>query len=287
VAKAASSQAKTKRGGKFQRARVRQALFTRTVDRLLNGALRRRHLAQPIELREIDLQVPNWPRAFEGLRVGHISDLHLGHLMPVDRAVELVDRLGAARPDVLACTGDVVDLEWQGCEPLLQAMGAMRAPLGRYLVLGNHDHLDDPGAMTEAARDRGLVVLRGGVQTRRRQGNEFRVAGIDWHGAPRELSRQVRELAHERPHLLLSHNPKAFPAAARLGIPVTLAGHTHGGQVALRNRPQANLSLLHRHSSGVYARGGSKLFVNVGAGAWFPLRRNVPAEIVMLTLRRA
>jgi len=276
-----------KRGGKFRRAQRRSVLFTRTVDRLLNGKLRERHLRQPIELREIDLPVPNWPRGLEGLRVGHLSDLHLGHLMPMDRAVELVERLGSAKPDVLACTGDVVDLEWQGCEPLLQAMGAMRAPMGRYLVLGNHDHLDDPDALTEAARDRGLVVLTGGVHTRRRAGHEFRVAGIDWHGTPSELSRQVHGIAHERPHLLLAHNPKAFPAAARLGIPVTLAGHTHGGQIALRNRPRANLSLLHRHSSGLYSRGGSRLFVNVGAGSWFPLRRNVPAEIVMLTLRRA
>jgi len=282
-----SSGGKKKRGGKFRRAQLRNMLLTKTVDRLMRGRLRDRHLKQPIELREVELAVPNWPRAFEGLRVGHLSDLHLGHLMPVDRAIELVERLGAAKPDVLACTGDVVDLEWQGCEPLLEAMGNMRAPLGRYLVLGNHDHLDDPDAITEAARDRGLLVLAGGVHTRRRAGHEFRVAGIDWHGTPRELSRMVHEVGEERPHLLLSHNPKAFPAAARLGIPLTLAGHTHGGQVALRDRPQANLSLLHRHSRGLYSRGGSRLFVNVGAGAWFPLRRNVPAEIVMLTLRRA
>ncbi|MBM4007921.1 MAG: hypothetical protein FJ292_10295 [Planctomycetes bacterium] len=280
-------QAGKKRSGKFRRAQIRHAILTKAVDRLTNGKLRARHLSQPIEMRNIELRVPDWPRGLEGVRIGHLSDLHLGHLMPVDRAMELVERLGAAKPDVLACTGDVVDLEWQGCEPVLQAMGAMRAPLGRYLVLGNHDHLDDPGAIVEAAHDAGMLVLSGGVHTCRRREHEFRVAGIDWAAKPSQLAENLRAVEGHRPHLLLAHNPKVFAAAARARIPLTLAGHTHGGQVALRDRPRANLSLLHPHSSGIYARGSSRLFVNVGAGSWFPLRRNVPAEIVMLEVRRA
>lgn len=280
-------QAGKKRSGKFRRAQIRHAILTKAVDRLTNGKLRARHLSQPIEMRNIELRVPDWPRGLEGVRIGHLSDLHLGHLMPVDRAMELVERLGAAKPDVLACTGDVVDLEWQGCEPVLQAMGAMRVPLGRYLVLGNHDHLDDPGAIVEAAHDAGMLVLSGGVHTRRRREHEFRVAGIDWAAKPSQLAENLRGVEGHRPHLLLAHNPKVFAAAARARIPLTLAGHTHGGQVALRDRPRANLSLLHPHSSGVYERGSSRLFVNVGAGSWFPLRRNVPAEIVMLEVRRA
>jgi len=280
-------QAGKKRSGKFRRAQIRHAILTKAVDRLTNGKLRARHLSQPIEMRNIELRVPDWPRGLEGVRIGHLSDLHLGHLMPVDRAMELVERLGAAKPDVLACTGDVVDLEWQGCEPVLQAMGAMRAPLGRYLVLGNHDHLDDPGAIVEAAHDAGMLVLSGGVHTRRRREHEFRVAGIDWAAKPSQLAENLRGVEGHRPHLLLAHNPKVFAAAARARIPLTLAGHTHGGQVALRDRPRANLSLLHPHSSGIYERGSSRLFVNVGAGSWFPLRRNVPAEIVMLEVRRA
>jgi len=78
----------------------------------------------------------------------------------------------------------------------------------------------------------------------------------------------------------------AFAAASDAGIPLVLAGHTHGGQVALRNKPQKNMALTHRHSSGFYEQGVSRLFVNVGAGAWFPYRRNVPAEIVVLVARR-
>ena len=215
-----------KRGGKFRRAQIRHAILTKAVDRLTNGRLRKRHLDQPIELRNIELFVPDWPRGLEGVRIGHLSDLHLGHLMPVHRAVELIERLGAAKPDVLACTGDVVDLEWKGCEPVLQAMGAMRAPLGRYLVLGNHDHLDDPGAIVEAAHDAGMLVLSGGVHTRRRKESELRVAGIDWAARPSQLAEGLQGVVVHRPHLLLAHNPKVFPAAARARIPLKI-GRAH------------------------------------------------------------
>ncbi|MCE9619917.1 MAG: metallophosphoesterase family protein [Planctomycetes bacterium] len=275
-----------KRGGKFQRAKLRQIIFTKAIDRILKGRLMRRHHAQPIAFREIEIAVPNWPRAFDGLRIGHLSDLHWGELMPLKRAIELVAQLDDAKVDLLACTGDVVDLEWRGCEPLLAAMGKVRAPLGHFLVLGNHDHLDDATSFAAAATHHRLDVLHQKVVTRRRAKHDLRIAGIDWHKSPKALQKSVESIAHKHPHLLLTHNPKAFASASTEGIPLVLAGHTHGGQVALRRNPQKNLALAHRHSSGLYEKGFSRLFVNVGAGAWFPYRRNVPAEIVVLVVRR-
>ncbi len=286
MAKATKHGMHATRGSKFHRAKLRQIIFTKAIDRITQGRLTRRHLEQPIAFREIEIAVPNWPRAFDGLRIGHLSDLHWGELMPMSRAVELVSRLDAARIDLLACTGDVVDLEWKGCEPLLAAMGGVRAPMGRYLVLGNHDHLDDAAAFSAAASRHRLEVLHQKVIVRRRDKHDLRVAGIDWHKSPRSLHAFVGSVAPRHPHLLLTHNPKAFAAASDAGIPLVLAGHTHGGQVARRKNAQHNLALAHRHSSGLYERGPSRLFVNVGAGAWFPYRRNVPAEIVVLVARR-
>ncbi|MFM8699740.1 MAG: metallophosphoesterase, partial [Phycisphaerales bacterium] len=106
---------------------------------------------------------PRWPRAFDGVRIAHLTDFHLGDLMPLDRAVDAVERLSALRPDLVACTGDVVDLDSHGAEPLLAAMGAMPAPLGRYLVLGNHDHLDAGHMLASLAEMRGMQVLDGQV----------------------------------------------------------------------------------------------------------------------------
>jgi len=350
-------------GAKLARAKIRHFIFTVAPDRLMRGMLKRRHLERPIELREITLHVPSWPEAWEGLRIAHVSDFHLGELMPVPRALELIERVTKAKPDLLACTGDVVDLEWGGAEPLLEAMGAVSAPLGQYLVLGNHDYLDDPDALVRAARRRGLTVLEDEVTRAMRHARasgrgrggaprdassapaaagdgspgDLLVGGVDWSRTKRELSARVASL-RERPHLLLAHNPKAFQAAARMGVPLTLAGHTHGGQVGVPDRRvkaplrgrgaahgDASRAGLEAHSSagaheahgaaagreapdgaavqpinlaapararlralrkGLYAQGPSRLFVNVGAGSWFPARVNCPAEIVLLTVKR-
>jgi len=289
--------------GKLARAKIRHFLFTVAPDRITRGMLKRRHLERPVELRELTLHVPSWPERWEGVRIAHLSDFHLGELMPIDRALSLVERVSKARPDLLACTGDVVDLDWHGAEPLLQAMGDVPASLGRYLVLGNHDLLDDPASLARAAVRSGLRVLHDAVErVGDDDGGSFRVGGIDWGRTRRELAKRVSALP-ERPDLLLSHNPKAFPAAARLGVPLMLAGHTHGGQVALPDRtvtarrgrggaatsvPRGAPAQSPRRAlrRGLYAEGESRLFVNVGAGSWFPARVNCPAELLMLTVRR-
>ena len=99
--------------------------------------------------------MPTWPSGWDGLRIGHFSDLHYGDLMPVDRGLSVVELLGAERPDLVAFTGDMVDLSCDGAEPLFEAMVGLDAPLGAFMVIGNHDLLDDvteDGVSVAAAR---------------------------------------------------------------------------------------------------------------------------------------
>ena len=236
--------------------------------------------------------------------------------------------LGEQEPDLIACTGDLVDLDHAGVAKLLAALGAIDPPAGNFLVLGNHDELHDPAGLAQAATEAGLTVLRDEAVQINRNGSSLVVVGIDWglvtpnsmvmipmvkrpegvyvfqaYMTDHELLTKYLETkstpsavacarhvdqacgnGHE-PHLLLAHNPKAFLRAADLGIPLTLAGHTHGGQIAMRKRPNANLALAHRRSAGEFHSDGSMLYVTSGVGAWFPLRVNCPAEIAMLTIR--
>lgn len=270
----------------YLKAKVRHLLLTRAADRLTLGRLARRHAQQEIVVRQMEVRALGWPRAFDGVRIAHVTDFHVGDLMPPERAVEAVERIGALKPDLLACTGDVVDLDCEGVEPLLAAMGAVHAPLGRYLVLGNHDHLDSAMMVSGMARMRGLSLLSGDVVKVGDGRPQLRVGGVDWERTAARLRRRVHALP-ETPHLLLAHNPKAFRAAVERGVPLTLSGHTHGGQVALKARPRANLAVTNRLSAGVYHRNGHALFVSVGAGAWFPVRVNCPPEVVLLTVRSA
>ncbi len=228
-----------------------------------------------------------WPEGLDGLRIGHVSDFHLGDLLPIDKAITVVDCLARQQPELIVCTGDVVDLESPDVDQLLAALAETEAPLGCLLVLGNHDELHDPDGLAQSAREFGITVLRNEAVRISRNGVSMVVAGIEWGKSAMACARHVDAACGDGqdPHLLLSHNPKAFLRAADLGIPLTLSGHTHGGQIAMKKRPNTNLSLTHRRSIGQFQTDGSMLYVTSGIGAWFPLRVNCPAEIAMLTIR--
>lgn len=275
-----------KPNGKYHRARIRHFLFTAGPNRLTRGRISRRHLAQDVVVRELEVFSPRWPKAFDGLRIGHVSDFHLGELLPLERALQVIQQLREQEPDFVACTGDVVDLHHHEAGPLLEAMAEVDAPLGAALVLGNHDELHCTDTVCRLAQRAGLLVLRNEAAEIHHNGNTLTLAGIQWAKSTAECSRYIdTTLGNDSADLLLSHNPKAFTRAAACGIPLTLAGHTHGGQIAMKNRPNANLALLHRHRAGLFTSGPSRLYVTSGVGAWFPLRINCPAEIAMITMR--
>lgn len=276
-----------KRLVKYHRARIRKFLFTHGPDRITGGRLKQRHLAADIEVETPEVVLEKWPAAFDSLRIAHVSDFHLGELMPLERALSVVEQVAALEPDLIACTGDVVDLHHAGSRPLLEALAQAGARLGSLLVLGNHDELDDAEALATEATAAGMVVLRNEAVSLAHNGSHLIIGGVSWAKSGRLCKRYVDVTADESTHLLLSHNPRSFRRAAELGIPLTLAGHTHGGQIARRTQRGHNLAMGHRHSSGLYEVNGSRLYVSRGVGAWFPLRVNCPAEIALITVRSA
>lgn len=276
------------RNGKYHRARIRHFLFTVGPNKLTGGRISRHHLSQDVVVRTIEITSPRWPEAFDGMRIAHVSDFHLGDLLPLSRALEIVEQISDQQPDLIACTGDVVDLRHDEAGPLLEAMAKLDAPLGAMLVLGNHDELHCGETVSRMASDAGMTVLQNDVAEVRHNGNVLTVGGIRWAKSAAQCARQIDYTCGDDAdniHLLLAHNPKAFLRAADLRIPLTLSGHTHGGQIAMKNRPQTNLALTHRHRAGLYGAGPSRLYVTAGIGAWFPLRINCPAEIAMITMR--
>ncbi len=271
--------------GKFKRAKARHMLFTTGPNKLSRGRLFRNHFDQSVSLHEKTILTPNWPSAFNGLRIGHVSDFHLGDLMPFERAKHAIDLLKKQEPDIVVCTGDVVDLHVRGANELLEELASVQAPLGSMLVLGNHDELDCARTLSAMALDAGITLLRDATCQVQFHGDILNIAGIDWAKSAKKCKQKVESVCDEETHLLLSHNPKAFKAASMLGIPLTLSGHTHGGQMAMKKKKGANLAVAHRYSAGEYERGDSRLFVTVGVGAWFPLRVNCPAEVALLTVQ--
>lgn len=288
MTKSTERQRKPRRTVKYRKARIRHFLLTTGPNTLTRGWLNRRHHRAGVVVREVEVNAPQWPKAFDGIRIGHISDLHVGDLLDVERALQIVSQLRDAAPDMICNTGDLVDLHWPGSEPVAEALGSIKAPLGNFFVLGNHDELDSGEEVERMVAASGTTVLHDDVALVRRGDDVLRVGGIIWARTPAHCQQRIdTALGSESVDLLLSHNPKAFDYAAERAVALTLSGHTHGGQIARRNRPNANMAIFHGHrrNAGIYDIGDARLFVTVGAGALFALRWNVPAEIAILTVR--
>jgi len=231
-----------------------------------------------------------------GLRIVQISDLHIGNGMEGERLRGLVSRVNALEADLVALCGDLFDFD-PGCvEEGARALAALRARHGVYAVLGNHDTYTGTEHVAEhLARLAPNIRLLRGELARVPVEAPLWVAGVDdpgrdWAARGVELP-VLDELAARCPPdalvVLLVHRPELFPQASRLGFPLVLAGHTHGGQIALPTPGgRFNLArLVTRFHRGVYRENGSLLYVNRGAGVAGPaIRFNCPREIATIEL---
>lgn len=261
------------------------------------GALLYRALwAEPrdLVLRERELVLPHWPASLDGLRLALVSDLHAGAPQVGQEAVRrVVERVNAARPDLIAVLGDVIDPHVTGGTPVPpEAVGtelaALRAPLGAVAVLGNHDWANDGRGVLRALREAGLTVLENETTTIDVRGMRLCVAGLaDATTRRPDVHATLRDVPPGEPVLLLSHDPDLFPQVpARVSL--TVSGHTHGGQVDV---PLLRGRIIPSRFGDRYARGhvverGRHLYVTSGVGtSRHPVRLRRPPEVVVLTLR--
>jgi hypothetical protein len=249
-----------------------------------------------VERTRVRVSVPALSPDLRGLRIAHASDLHIGNGMEGERLRRFVAELNALDADLIALTGDLFDFDPRVIEEGARGLADLRARLGVYAVLGNHDTYTGAELVAEGlarfAPD--LRLLRGEV-VRVPSAAPLYVAGVDdpgrdWTAREVELP-ALTALAAARPAdgpvVLLVHRPQLFPQAARLGFPIVLAGHTHGGQLALptpggRHNLARLLTEFHR---GTYQVNGSVLYVNRGIGVAGPaIRFNCPREIATIEL---
>ena len=241
-----------------------------------------------------DLPVAGLPDDLNNLTITHLSDLHIGMVTGRDRIERIVSEANSLKSDIIAVTGDILDQDLQYMPDLLETVGELKAPMGVYLCLGNHDKIQDPYRWINKVRGAELDLLLNEsviVDTGR---TPLKIMGIDFtHRDNNNFSfiqkAEEDSSADNALRILLAHHPHAFDAAALMGIPITLAGHTHGGQLVLKDLRGNELfnpgNRLFRYVKGIYhSPQGHTLFVHVGSGDWFPLRMGVPCEIVQLRL---
>jgi uncharacterized protein len=248
-----------------------------------------------LQVQEIDLPL-EW-RAAAPLRVAVLSDLHVGspyHGLRGLRAT--VDRTNAARPDLICLLGDLVTRGVVGGtfvppERFAPELGRLRAPAGVVAVLGNHDRSLDGPRVAQALVGVGIKVLEDTAIRIARPSGPVWVVGVSdyWTGAhdiPRALSRVTDSVG---PIILMTHNPDIFPQVPEQ-VAITLAGHTHGGQVRLPllGAPIVPSRYGQRFAAGSVIEGKRHLFVSTGIGTSFvPVRLGVPPTVFVLTLHQA
>lgn len=229
------------------------------------------------------------------LRIAHVTDLHIGPLLRPPRLGEFVRRINELEPDFIAITGDIFDFDPAAVEDGCGELAALEARHGTFAVLGNHDVYTGSETVAEGlARWTSIRLLRNEWVRVDVADSPLIFAGIEDSGdgwtersaeSP-ELARLAREIPEGAPCVLLAHRPSYFEHAAQLGFPLILAGHTHGGQIALPIAHHHNASRLISHRTrGIFVNGASTLYVNRGLGmAGLPLRINCPREIALIRL---
>jgi predicted MPP superfamily phosphohydrolase len=254
----------------------------------------------------VEVPISDLPKGLDGLKIVQLSDIHIGEFMPreqVRRAVEIANSLGA---DLAVITGDFISGRYDPLEDCIAELSQLRAPLGRWGCNGNHEiYAQAEDAAHELFRRYGMTLLRQENVELQWRGEAFNLIGVDYqrdrmtrgpHGAM--LSGVENLMRSDLTNILLSHNPNSFHRAAELGIELSLAGHTHGGQVKVEivDHSINPARLITDFVAGLYhlpMNGGvngkkASLYVNRGLGTFgMPVRLGVPPEITLLALRSA
>ena len=245
--------------------------------------------------RRVEVQVSGLAKQFDGYRIAHLSDLHIGALTPPWWAKRWIDRANAEQPDLTVLTGDYVTSGTRFHEAIAEVVGELKAKDGVYCSMGNHDYFDGE-ALIALIRGKGLKMLRNEGEVLRRGPSQLYIAAIDDTWTKRAdidkalAERPKNDLGKPVPTVMLSHDPDRFPEMVTRHVDLVLSGHTHGGQVAwpFLGRWINASKLAHKFHIGMYRDGASTLYVHPGLGTTGPpFRLGVAPAVVLLTLRAA
>jgi predicted MPP superfamily phosphohydrolase len=240
------------------------------------------------------LRFPDLPAGLDGLTLLHLSDLHAGVHLGEDKMQEIVAQANALRPDLIVQTGDMIDISPSYIPAYVRAFRDLRAPLGVVTVLGNHDRYTGEREVIRGCLEAGQVFVQNGCHVIERGGATLALLGIDdphnWTADDPQTNDVDAALAAAPPgafRVLLAHRPGAWDSAVPRGIPLTLAGHIHGGQIYLPLIAWSPGRLITKYVMGHFQRGASQLYVSRGIGVvGVPIRVFAPPEIELFELRR-
>ena len=244
--------------------------------------------ANSLSLERVTVELKRLPKKLDGFKIIHLSDIHHSPFTGFDHIARTVKIANRLKPDMFVLTGDYVSHEPEYIRPVADLMGGLQAEFGTHACLGNHDHWTDPELVTQSFRETGInMMINEGFRFEAR-GGSFWLAGVDDHMVGKtDLAAALKGSYPDEMKLLLAHNPIIFRRSVRYGVDLTLSGHTHGGQVRVREK-QKRLIRRRKLSNGLHQRYDSQIYRTRGIGTVvLPVRYQCPPEITMLELRSA
>jgi predicted MPP superfamily phosphohydrolase len=244
-----------------------------------------------IKVERHTLPLPRLPRGFDGTTVAFLTDIHHGPYVSLDYVTSIVRTALALQPDLVVLGGDYSSKEGKYTRPCFDVLGGLRAPLGVYGVLGNHDYWHGLAETRAGFRSAGITELTNAGVWLERRGERFRVAGVDdlWCGQP-DVCAALGYATRSDACLLVSHNPDFAETLRDARVGLVLSGHTHGGQVVV---PGYGAPLVPSRYGQKYLKGfveapATKVYVSRGLGTVTPpMRYNSRPELTLITLRSA
>jgi predicted MPP superfamily phosphohydrolase len=237
--------------------------------------------------------IANLPAGFDGLTIAQLSDIHHGPYTGLDYIRRCVEITNSLKPDVIALTGDFTFAGKKHVAPCAEALRELKARVGVYAVLGNHDYYAGASHVAHALKKAGCNVLIDALDALESRGDKLWLAGVDdlYYGStnPKHL---LRDVPREAAKIVLAHNPDFIEEFAARSQPIDLmiAGHTHGGQIRLPllGAPQISSEYGQRYAIGMNRKGTMQVYTTRGIGTiLLPTRVDCPPEIVLFMLRQA
>lgn len=246
-----------------------------------------------VEERQVVLRY--WPPQLDGLRVVHLSDIHVGGMMDSVRLRRVAELTNDCAPDLVLHTGDFLTHRPSNFDdPLYEALALIQAPYGQWACMGNHDY-DNPARFEQRMRESGVIVLRDRIASVAVGEQPLEIAGLDF-----VFGRSGRGAAYDQiirswprragvPRILLNHDPSTFGDLPAGCADLVLSGHTHGGHIGVQLTPSRALTvigLVGLPDQGFFARGDMQMYVTRCVGFYgYPMRIGIPPEVALLVLR--
>jgi uncharacterized protein len=264
------------------------ANVNRVLDWLPIGRWLHRRIQRNLVMPELQLASAHLGVGLDGLRIAFVSDVHAGSFLDEQDLCGIFELIAEQNPDLVLFGGDLINTRERELLLFRKPLQRLRPRFGMFAVPGNHDHFWGPdiGLWTSFLQDQGVTVLLNQGQRIEHGGASLWLCGVDdlTEGQP-DLSRALAGRRHGEPSILLSHHPDFFFEAAAVDVSLTLAGHTHGGQIRWRGKAPLHHSKF-GYEQGWFEENDSRLYVGRGVGVTLlPIRIDAPPEIPMITLR--